>query len=84
MKIEPYLGMYYFDSCIRRDIKKIIIEVWEHYPEHTEACIVAYLENYQRSDEIIKLAIHLLEELNYPYDYVRGELVETYCTDGNT
>lgn len=61
-----------FRSPASDEILRIIIEVWEHYPEHTEA-IVAYLENYQRSDEIIKLATHLLN-INYPYDYVRGEL----------
>ena len=46
--------------------------MWEHYPEHTDA-YVAFLENYQRSDEIIVLANRLLKS-SYPYDYVQGEL----------
>ena len=61
-----------FRAPVSDKILKIIIEVWERYPEHTEA-IVAYLENYQRSDEVVKLATRLLK-INYPYDYVRGEL----------
>jgi hypothetical protein len=33
---------------------------------------VSFLENYQRSDDVIKLASRSLEA-NYPYDYVQGE-----------
>ena len=54
------------------DILKIVLNAWEHYPEHTDA-YVAFLENYQRSDGVVALAIRLLE-LKYPYDYVQGEL----------
>ena len=53
-------------------ILKIVLDTWEHYPEHTDA-YVAFLENYQRSDEVVTLATRLLEE-EYPYDYVQGEL----------
>ena len=54
------------------DILKIVLNAWEHYPEHTDA-YVAFLENYQRSDDAVVLATRLLES-KYPYDYVQGEL----------
>ncbi len=54
------------------DILKIVLNTWEHYPEHTDA-YVAFLENYQRSDNVVALATRLLES-KYPYDYVQGEL----------
>jgi hypothetical protein len=54
------------------EILKIVLNTWEHYPEHTDAYI-AFLENYQRNEDVIKLASKLLET-NYPYDYVQGEL----------
>jgi retron-type reverse transcriptase len=53
-------------------ILKIVLNVWEHYPEHTDA-YVAFLDHYQRSDAVIALATRLLES-KYPYDYVQGEL----------
>ncbi len=54
------------------DILKIVLSAWEHYPEHTDS-YVAFLENYQRSDDVIALATRLLVS-KYPYDYVQGEL----------
>ena len=51
---------------------KIVIKLWEHYPEHTDA-YVAFLESYQRADSVVTLATRLLGS-NYPYDYVQGEL----------
>lgn len=54
------------------EILKVVLDTWEHHPEHTDA-YVAFLENYQRNEEVIKLASKLLEA-NYPYDYVQGEL----------
>ena len=54
------------------EILKIVVNTWEHHPEHTDA-YVAFLDNYQSSEEVIKLASKLLEA-NYPYDYVQGEL----------
>lgn len=54
------------------DILKIVLGTWEHYPEHTDAYVI-FLENYQRNDDIVSLAIRLLEA-KYPYDYVQGEL----------
>lgn len=53
------------------EVLKIVLNVWEHYPEHTDA-YVSFLENYQRSDRVVSLAVRLLE-LKYPYDYVQGE-----------
>jgi hypothetical protein len=54
------------------EIVKIILKIWEHFPEHTDA-YVAFLENYQRVDDVIILAKRLLMT-GYPYDYVQGEL----------
>lgn len=53
-------------------ILKIVLRIWEHYPEHTDA-YVAFLENYKRSADVVTLATQLLEA-KYPYDYVQGEL----------
>jgi hypothetical protein len=61
-----------FRSPQSEDILEIVLGTWEHYPEHTDA-YVAFLENYQRSDGVVSLAIRLLES-KYPYDYVQGEL----------
>ncbi len=64
------------------DILKIVLGTWEHYPEHTDA-YVAFLENYQRNDDIVSLAIRLLEA-KYPYDYVQGELWKLVARMGNS
>jgi hypothetical protein len=53
-------------------ILRIVLKIWEHFPEHTDA-YVAFLENYQRDDEVISLSNRLLMD-GYPYDYVQGEL----------
>jgi retron-type reverse transcriptase len=52
-------------------ILSIVLKAWEHYPEHTDA-YVAFLENYERNDDVVVLATRLLQS-NYPYDYVQGE-----------
>jgi len=54
------------------DILKVVLGTWEHYPEHTDA-YVAFLENFQRNDDVVFLATRLLET-KYPYDYVQGEI----------
>jgi len=64
------------------DILKIVLNTWEHYPEHTDT-YVAFLENYQRSDTAVTLATRLLES-KYPYDYVQGELWKLLARMGNS
>ena len=58
-----------------------VLELWEHYPEHTDA-YVTFLENYRRSDGVIALANRLLQS-GYPYDYVQGELWKLVARMGN-
>jgi hypothetical protein len=63
------------------DVLKVILKAWEHHPEHTDA-YVAFLENYQRCDGVVTLAVRLLES-KYPYDYVQGELWKLVARMGN-
>ena len=63
-------------------VLKIVLSTWEHYPEHTDA-YVAFLENYQRCDDVVALATRLLES-KYPYDYVQGELWKLLARMGNS
>jgi len=64
------------------DILQTVLNLWEHYPEHTDAYI-NFLENYQRSDRVVTLANYLLK-IGYPYDYVQGELWKLLARMGKT
>ncbi len=62
-------------------ILKIILTLWYHYPEHTDAYIT-FLENYNYDKDVIDLAIKMIED-DYPYDYVLGELWKLVAKMGN-
>ncbi|OGO38336.1 MAG: hypothetical protein A2W35_22055 [Chloroflexi bacterium RBG_16_57_11] len=53
-------------------ILKLILSLWNHYPQHVDA-FVAFLENYQYVEDVVILCTELLLG-RYPYDYVRGEM----------
>ena len=71
VKDRTLLRYVLFRAPASDEILQIVLSIWEHYPEHTDA-YVAFLENYQRSDGIVELASRLLNS-EYPYDYVQGE-----------
>jgi retron-type reverse transcriptase len=71
IKDRTLLRYSLFRAPASDDILKTVLDLWEHYPEHTDA-YVAFLENYQRCDDVISLASGLLNT-GYPYDYVQGE-----------
>ncbi|MDQ3004306.1 MAG: RNA-directed DNA polymerase [Chloroflexota bacterium] len=81
IKDKTLLRYILFRAHKSDDILKIVLKIWEHFPEHTDA-YVSFLENYQRNDDVIKLASRLLEA-NYPYDYVQGELWKLVARMGN-
>jgi retron-type reverse transcriptase len=82
VKDRTLLRYSLFRAPASDEILKTVLNLWEHYPEHTDA-YVTFLENYQRHDDVVSLAIRLLST-GYPYDYVQGEFWKLLARMGKT